>query len=488
MKGYFADLLKFLENPDIIKDKKQIEILEDAIKNDIQLIKNKDISDLQYKNLLTKNLHQIGILGKRNCGKTFITQKLTNTQLHQGLDQSTKGLNILFTDDFRIIDTQGQGDTLQNFAKFQEQLQKMKKLRKQGEYLELQQAKIQLDDIRKNQQINEFIVIHNYKNISDYTQLKNIIKNDVLPNFCIQDFDIETFNPNQNSIVYLKDYGEDYFNGENSSNLKIKASHYFLLNDYDCADFNKKTIENIELKLLNSIKNMKKELNFFSIFNEFLNKNLYKYINLKEILAQKKALNEQFDYKFQHDELKNVIFSPQLKENIEDIIFLDIYRDYLGISSNSQSGKDFIPQYQVYKTENMCIVDLQIPYIKYLKRQECKDGSNRLIKYNIITDSSENRDHRFLCIEGEHDKEKFFEGQKEVFGGIDIQLCDLKFQNSNTGIKIGSFKAKIPISDIKDSIDKNSIQIQETGGGTILIKIPLQRDDDYDFTKSEILG
>lgn len=43
---------------------------------------------------------------------------------------------------------------------------------------------------------------------------------------------------------------------------------------------------------------MKKELNFFGIFNDFLNENLYKYINLKEILAQKKALNEKIDYKF----------------------------------------------------------------------------------------------------------------------------------------------------------------------------------------------
>lgn len=57
-------------------------------------------------------------------------------------------------------------------------------------------------------------------------------------------FDIDKYNPT-NKIEYLKDYDE-YFNGENSSDLITRASHYFLLNDYHCAEFNKKTIKSIE--------------------------------------------------------------------------------------------------------------------------------------------------------------------------------------------------------------------------------------------------
>lgn len=348
----------------------------------------------------------ISILGHSNRGKTYILQKICDTQLRPGYEITTKGISIkVFGKNALLLDTVGTNapllvenpneDDPRDKEDFQRRLDDINLCQIITNHI-VQNFVIKYADIlicvvgmltsSEQQFLNrikknclgkkQLIVIHNL--IHFYTKeeilnyIENTLKKSIIHNFI--DIPIPGFN-DENKDYFNKFYIEKAFEDNNKDDINnFNIRHFIMANDTNENDdeiraFNMPTISYIrslliqkKIKKVNILEKLKEHIE--TISNQVLNK------KIKEVIYQEEKDNDYLIYK-------------------EDIEPKEVTADEL--NNISFVGKEYEPPYRYYvnEKEKKFVIEIKI----------CSDIKKKSLN---VTNNFENNEFKFI-ISGERD-------------------------------------------------------------------------------------
>ncbi|KRW98358.1 P-loop containing nucleoside triphosphate hydrolase [Pseudocohnilembus persalinus] len=138
----------------------EIKCLKLFLEKGANILSKYDKNSIQQQNLESKNVHIVSFLGLKNVGKSYWHSKLCKQVIQQGNLLATEGINGNFYDGFFFIDSPGLGETLQNFQKVYDEIEKFIKVSKEIDDLQyLQNQDQNIDDLYKKELIDKKLML-----------------------------------------------------------------------------------------------------------------------------------------------------------------------------------------------------------------------------------------------------------------------------------------------------------------------------------------